>query len=213
MKKIIAIAVFVVTGLGTARAGEAALNSLIGEGSKVVEDTGAAIPAVSIPAAHEHQEILAQAEGGGILPPTPEPQVEGRVYRDCRYYSNTIAELKVQYRGSLEPGARVFLKYGEIGYRTGSEGGFAWEHTKEVPMPPVARGIRQADIQVELHSRGSNRVVNKLGFVIHIVFPYGEGYDNGHTSAWGSYEVPLNVDAAECSAGDYELLPISVHDK
>jgi hypothetical protein len=136
----------------------------------------------------------------------PKPEVEGRVYHNsCSYYSSTTAELNVRYRGELEPGTRVFLKYGIIGFRPGYDAShhwteipFAWEDIKEEEMTLTQQGVRSLWLRLNLHERSSSRYINKLGFVFHVVLPNGEFYDNGFTSPWGSYEVAFNTDNIRC---------------
>jgi hypothetical protein len=155
------------------------------------------------------------------------PVVQGRFYQDaCGYFSSTIADLKISYVGSLEPGARVFIKYSSLGYNMHYYNNelvktpFGWEHPIETEMTATGPGVRSINIISTTRERSPNFVVEKIGFVFHIIMPNGEYWNNGYQSTWGSYEVDLKSTNIPCwneydpnPAPTFQDLPILIHNK
>jgi hypothetical protein len=129
------------------------------------------------------------------LPTLADVSVRGRTkFGSPCYYSSTLGDFEVTYKGDLPVDTRLELDYGFAlrDYNQNVRDGivYDWAYKHVLPFEKVANGVYVARINDQtLHQRSASGRLEKLQFVVRLIAANGRvSIDNGGNSTWGYYE-------------------------
>jgi len=135
-------------------------------------------------------------------------RVEGRAYtHSCRYYSNSEAELMIEFRPySLPQYARVFIDFGWMGEDKSTGESFTWKEKNSLELEKNSFNRWQVSVRKITAERSSPLFLTGLHFVFRVQVPGSDPQIYGGVEEGDEYFVRLpRAETYPCVSPETEL--------